>query len=116
MKLSNRDNIAKEVEVSIFYSKTVWSLIFKPQEGMKFVSSGSYVSDEILFRRMVDNVSEKLRIHGATLKETYVVVNSERKKLDWQTANGLMTKIIREDLPVIFRVQIQNKNYEFQVK
>jgi hypothetical protein len=116
MKLSNRDNIAKEVEVSIFYSKTVWSFIFKPQEGLRFITGGPFVNDTSLFRKMVDNVTEKLRKHGASLKEVYVVIDSERKKLDWQSANGLMTKIIREDLPVIFKVQIQNKNYEYQVK
>ena len=115
MKLSNRDNIAKEIEFSVFYSKTVWSLIFKPRESMRFIS-GPHISDQSLFSKMMDNVTEKLRVHGATLKEAYVIIDGERKKLDYQSANGYMTKVIREDLPVIFKVQIQNKNYEYQVK
>lgn len=114
MKLFNRSSIAKDVEYGVFRGKDVWSFIFKVREGLKFVS-GAHFTDADLYTKMVRNVSEKLKEYDTTLKEVFVVINSENKLLTYENAHEYMTKIIRENLPVIFRVVIKNKTFDYQV-
>jgi hypothetical protein len=116
MKLTSRDTIAKDITAKVFGQKTIWSLIFKPKEGLNFAAGSSMPTELMLYDKMIRNVTDSLRTHGAILKEVFVDIESETKKLDRTTAALYMNKIIREDLPVIFRVQVKNKNYDCQVK
>ena len=114
MELFSRDSIARDVEWKVFRGMDVWRLIFKPIDGMRFVTS-SHPLESSLFDKLNTNVTEKLQPHGVSLKEMVVVIGDERKKLTYQNADELMVRIIRENLPVIFKVMIKNKIYEFQV-
>jgi len=113
MKIGN--NALVEIEME-FSKKTVWSLIFSAKEGTDFVSGKSRQSEDTLYDKMIKNVSAKLKEYDATLKEVFVSIGSENKKLDMSSAKELMMKVILLDLPLIFRVQIENKNYDYQVK
>ena len=115
MKVFNEETTPIDIQTEL-NKKTVWSLIFSAKESIAFVS-GKYSPNEFtLYDRMVGNVSEKLKEYGAILKEIFVIINSEKIKLDRESAQKYMQKIIREDLSLIFRIQIENKNYEYQVK
>lgn len=115
MKIFNEETIPIEIEAE-FNKRTVWSLIFSAKESTAFVSGKSSHSELTLYDKMIGNVYDKLKEYGATLKEVFVSINSERIKLDRESAEKYMNRIIREDLPLIFRVQIENKNYDYQVK
>ena len=82
---------------------------------MRFVTS-NHPLDASLFDKLTRNIVDKLRPHGAVLKEMLVVVGEEKTKLTYQNADEWMMRIIRENLAVVFRVMIKNKIYEFQAK
>lgn len=112
---SSRDNIAVDIQAKIFNKHNVWSLIFKPTEGLKFITSDSFTSGKDLYQNMTRNVIDKIQPFGATLKETFVLIEDEKIKLDRDNAEKYMNKIIKEDLTIVFRIMINNKNYEYQV-
>ncbi len=114
MRLS-RDDIAVDIQAKIFNNHNVWSLIFKPTEGLKFTISDNFTSNRDLYLNMTRNVVDKIRPFGATLKETFVIIDGEKIKLDRDNADSYMTKVIHEDLTIVFRIMINNKNYEYQV-
>lgn len=115
MKLSSRDSIAVDIQAKIFNKHNVWSLIFKPTEALKFITSDTFSTSKDLYSNMTRNVSEKLRPFGAALRETFVLIGEEKVKIDQSNIEEYMTKIMKEDLTMIFRVMINNKNYEYQV-
>ena len=115
MKLSSRDNIAVDIQAKIFNKHNVWSLIFKPAEGLRFITSDSFTNDKELYQNMTRNVMDKIQPFGATLKETFVLIDDEKIKIDRDNCEAYMTKIIKEDLTIVFRIMINNKNYEYQV-
>ena len=115
MKLSSRDSIAVEIQAKIFNKHNVWSLIFKPTEALKFITGDTFSTDKDLYSNMTRNVIEKIRPFGATLKETFVLIGEEKVKITHENAEAYMTKIMKEDLTIVFRIMINNKNYEYQV-
>ena len=117
MKLFNRDSIAREIELKVFKGKTVWELIFSNTiEGIRFVSGSNRYSNKRLFEKMESNVNRKINILGGQLKDTYIVVKGRRKFIDYKNSEELMGKVMSKHLPVIFKIMIRNKYYEFKVE
>lgn len=115
MRLFNRDSIAADIDFYIFKNKTVWSLAFKAAEGINFVVGPAAHSYRRVYEKVEANVKEKIRIHGASLAGIYVVVDNKRKEIDYKNADEMMNEVMRKELPLIFKIMIRGKYYEFQV-
>jgi hypothetical protein len=112
MKLFNRDSIAADIEFKIFRGKTVWSLAFKPAEGINFVVGPTY-SYRRIFEKLENNVKEKLRIQGANLTNIFL---TDGRELNYKNSDELMREVILKELPLIFKIMIKGKYYEFQLE
>jgi hypothetical protein len=117
LKIQGRDDVAKEIEFNIFSRKTLWSLIFSnTKDGLRF-AAGSFLPDGFeLYSKMLRYVSDRLRAYNATLKDVFVVVEDKPIKLSYQNSSEYMIKAMTKNLPIIFKVQVKNKGYDFQVK
>jgi len=115
MRLFNRDSIAADIEFQVFKNKTVWSLAFRAAEGINFVVGPAAHSYRRIYEKIENNVKEKIRIHGATLAGIYVIIGDKKKGIDFKNAEELMAEVIRKELPLIFKIMIKGKYYEFQV-
>jgi hypothetical protein len=118
MKLYNRDSIAADIKNRVFAGKDVWSFIFPDvREGLRFVATGGPAySDKRLFEKMEGSVAKKVSLFGASLKSIYFVENGRRKTISYKNAQEHMGRIMRNKLPVIFKIMLKNKYYEYKVK
>lgn len=110
-----KENIAKEVE-EVFHNKTVWSLIFPdPREAIKFVI-GSHYSNSKLFEMLRRNVTEAVGQNNGELIELYYKPKKRKIGINQNNSELLLREALDRRLPIIFKIKIKNKNYEFTVK
>lgn len=116
MKLFNRDSIARDIEFKVFANKDVWGLTFpNARDGIRFVSS-SYTSNRRLYEKMYNHVKSKVHILGGQLRSIFVIKeNGRRKEIDYRNAEDLMGEVMGKHLPVVFKIMVRNKYYEYTV-
>lgn len=110
----SRDTVASRIQNTIF-NKQLYSLIASPQDMIKFLTS-TYVEPRNLYFLLDRNIKEKIMGHGGTLKAVYVNIDGTRHKITWENSNDLFEKVLRYNYPVIFKIMIRNKYYEFTTK
>lgn len=110
----SRDTIANRIQQTVF-SKQLFSLIASPQDMIKFLTS-TYVEPRNLYFLLDRNIKEKIMSHGGALKAVYVDVDGVRQQITWDNSNDLFGKVLRYNYPVIFKIMIRNKYYEFKAE
>jgi hypothetical protein len=99
----------------VFLNKTVWSLIFKPAEGINFIVSPS-ISNRDLFGKLEKRVKDKLRLCGASLSEIYTFINDVKVVLNYKNSEEMMGQVMNKNLPLTFKVLVEDQEFEYKVE
>lgn len=111
-----RENIANKIEDNVFHDKTLWSLIFpNPREAIKFVTSIDY-SNTKLFEMLERNVRQGIGENGGDFGGLYFVPQKRKMTINHKNSESLLKEALDRRLPVMFKVKIKNKYYEFVVQ